>query len=115
MAAHEGATRRSVLRGSAAIASRPSSATCNGPTAAWFMHDENDDVVAFSQGEAARNHALLQNGCDRTGTDLGDDCIGYTGCTAGEPVVFCRSRGLGHDIRGEVAPQLVWRFFRSLF
>lgn len=104
--------RGDVLRGSAAIASGPARSRCRGTTAAWFLHDANDDVVPMSLGEAARDRALAQNGCSAQAVSVGEGCAEYRGCR--DPVVFCQTRGFGHDIRGDYAPSRVWRFFSAL-
>jgi polyhydroxybutyrate depolymerase len=100
--------RGELLRGSAAIASAPATGACAGTTAAWFLHDADDDVVGLALGEAAREQALERNGCGASSRDAGN------GCRAGEPVVWCQTSGFGHDIRGDFAPPLVWQFFGSL-
>jgi polyhydroxybutyrate depolymerase len=104
--------RGDVLRGAAAIASGPAQSSCRGTTAAWLLHDANDDVVPLALGKEARDHALAQNGCRAGPIEVGEGCSEHRGCT--DPVVFCETRGFGHDIRGDLAPARVWQFFRAL-
>lgn len=106
--------RAHVLRASAAIASRPAKSACSGATATWLLHDVNDDAVPIALGYDARDRALSQNGCSGTAEPAEDGCVVYRDCRAGEPVVWCETKGYGHDIRGDYAPAVVWRFFMGL-
>jgi hypothetical protein len=47
-------------------------------------------------------------------TRMEGDCVRYTACSSGEPVVWCETHGLGHNIAGDRAPDLAWRFFNGL-
>jgi poly(3-hydroxybutyrate) depolymerase len=105
--------RGNVLRASASVAGGLAGENCKGKVAAWFLHDENDDAVPIAEGRAARDRALAINGCSTNTDDEGDGCVRYQGCNA-DPVVWCESRGIGHNIRGKFAPPRVWKFFRSL-
>jgi polyhydroxybutyrate depolymerase len=105
--------RGDVLRGSAAIASSPRGRDCKGQVAAWFLHDVDDRVIPIAEGRAARDRALAANGCSTNGVEDADHCVHYRGCQSA-PVVWCESKGFGHNIRGDFAPQRVWGFFRSL-
>jgi polyhydroxybutyrate depolymerase len=106
--------RGELLRGAAAIASTPASSACTSTTAAWLLHDADDDVVSLRLGEAAREQARQRNGCAASSRAAGSGCVAYDGCRAGEPVVWCQTSGFGHDIRGDFAPPLVWQFFSAL-
>jgi poly(3-hydroxybutyrate) depolymerase len=105
--------RGDVLRGSAAIASSPRGRGCKGRVAAWFLHDADDRVIPIAEGRAARDRAIAANGCSMSGVEDADHCVHYQGCPSA-PVVWCESTGFGHNVRGDFAPQRVWRFFRSL-
>jgi polyhydroxybutyrate depolymerase len=105
--------RGDILRASAAVASGPTGGECRGKAAAWFLHDADDDAVPIAQGRAARDRALAANGCSTETIDEGDGCVRYRGCEA-EPVVWCQSSGIGHNIRGDFAPARVWKFFLDL-
>ncbi len=107
--------RAAQLRASAAVAGYDrGTGTCARPVAAWFMHDRDDDDVQISQGTGARDRALTRNGCNPAMTRMEGDCVRYTACSPGAPVVWCETQGLGHNIAGESAPDLVWTFFSSL-
>lgn len=106
--------RGDVLRAVAAIAGGPwNGGGCRGRPAAWFLHDADDDAVPIALGIAAMQRALTTNECSAETISEGEECVRYLGCKSG-PVVWCRSRGYGHDIRGDFAPAKVWGFFREL-
>ena len=102
--------RGDVLRASATIAGGPAGEDCKGKVAAWFLHDLNDDAVPIAEGRAARDRALAMNACSTKADDVGEGCVRYQGCEA-NPVVWCESQGIGHNIRGDFAPPRVWKFF----
>jgi polyhydroxybutyrate depolymerase len=87
---------------------------CEGPVAAWLLHDGSDQSAPIAGGRAARDHLLEQNGCTMETEPAGQDCVRYKGCTEGHPVVWCETSGMGHNIRGDYAPQEVWKFFSGL-
>lgn len=105
--------RSSVLRASAAVAGGLFVNNCEGKVAAWFLHDQDDDAVAITKGKAARDRALTANGCSTDTADVGNGCARYQGCDEA-PVVWCESKGIGHNIRGDFAPAQVWKFFETL-
>lgn len=105
--------RGDVLRASAAIASGSTSNNCKGKVATWLLHDQNDDAVPIARGKAARDQALATNGCSTNTVDEANGCVRYQGCDAA-PVVWCESKGFGHNIRGDSAPAEAWKFFQSL-
>jgi predicted peptidase len=105
--------RGNVLRGSAAIAGGLRGGNCKGKVAAWFLHDLDDHVVPIANGKAARDRALVVNGCSTNTIDDGNGCVRYLGCNTA-PVVWCESNGFGHNIRAEFAPKRVWKFFLNL-
>ncbi len=104
------------LRATAAIAGydRADGSCKDMPIAAWFKHDASDPSVPIAQGESARDRALTRNACSRTTTMGESGCLTYDGCKVGYPVVWCETSGRGHDIWGDTAPALVWRFFSTL-
>jgi polyhydroxybutyrate depolymerase len=105
--------RGDVLRASAAIAGRPRGSNCKGKVASWFLSDADDHIEPIAEGEAARDRALAANGCSTNTVDEGGGCVRYQGCDAA-PVVWCESKGFGHNIRGDFAPARVWKFFMNL-
>lgn len=104
--------RGDILRASAAIASWPRGDVCKDKVAAWFMHDTDDEAIKISQGIAARDRAIAQNGCSQDSIALENGCKQYQNCQDA-PVVWCQTSGFGHNIRGDVAPALVWQFFEE--
>jgi polyhydroxybutyrate depolymerase len=109
-----GCIRADKLRGVAVIAGFDVALPCDSPVAAWFLYDHDDDRVSIKQGEAARDRVLARNGCSDRTEPLGDGCLRYQGCLTGFPVVWCATRGHGHDIAGDTAPARVWSFFSQL-
>jgi polyhydroxybutyrate depolymerase len=105
--------RGDVLRATAAIASGLAGNNCKGKVASWFLHDTDDDAILIARGKAARERAVAANGCSTNTVDEGNGCVRYQGCDA-TPVVWCESKGFGHNIRGDYAPAQVWKFFQSL-
>jgi len=104
--------RGDVLRASAAIASGLAGRNCKGKVARWFLHDLDDNVVPVARGKAARDQAITTNGCSASAVDAGNGCKRYQGCKK-SPVVWCESKGYGHNIRGDFAPEQVWKFFQQ--
>ena len=104
--------RGDVLRASAAVASGLFSNTCRGKVATWLLHDADDEAVPIAKGKAVRERTIAANGCSTSIVDEGNGCVRYQGCDA-TPVVWCESKGIGHNIRGDFAPALVWKFFQS--
>ena len=108
------ALRAEQLRGVAVIAAFDVPLPSDAPIAAWFLHDRDDDAVALKHGEAARDRMRKRNRCSSGMASTGDGCIRYLHCAEGFPVVWCETRGLGHNIAGDTAPAQVWRFFSEL-
>ncbi|HOY69777.1 MAG TPA: hypothetical protein PL131_00745 [Methylotenera sp.] len=104
--------RGNVLRASASIAGGPRGNDCKGKVAAWFLHDTDDKAINISQGIAARDKAIATNGCSQETIELENGCVQYQGCQE-TPIVWCQTSGFGHDIRGDVAPARVWKFFQQ--
>jgi polyhydroxybutyrate depolymerase len=105
--------RGEVLRASAAIAGGLRGVNCRGRVARWFLHDSEDHGVPIAEAMAVRDRALAANGCSKDAVELGEGCVRYKGCEDA-PVVWCQSKGFGHNIRGDFAPARVWKFFRNL-
>ncbi len=104
--------RGDVLRASASIAGGPRGEVCKGKVSAWFLHDTDDKAIHILQGIAARDKAIATNGCSQETVDVENGCVQYQGCE-NTPVVWCQTSGFGHDIRGDVAPVRVWKFFQK--
>lgn len=113
-----GCFRASVLRAIAPVAGGPPFAGCEqGQVAGWMAHGTLDEVVPFSQGEAARDALLIRNGCSDASAPVDPDpCVGYEGCDEGMPVVWCAHDET--DLQGHTWPSFagpaIWAFFASL-
>jgi polyhydroxybutyrate depolymerase len=87
-----GCQRASVLRAVASLGGGPSGGTCEGPVAAMVLHNPNDQHVAFTYGEAAKEQYRAQNRL--TGTPLPVEprslsCQRYGHPGAPNPLVWC--------------------------
>ena len=102
--------RGDVLRASAAIAGWRRGSNCRGKVANWFLHDIDDKVVSIEKGKAARDRVLAINGCSASTVKDNSVCVRYEGCQVA-PVIWCETKGFGHNIRSEFAPARVWNFF----
>ena len=102
------------VRASASVAGGPWNGECRDKTAAWFLHDTGDKVVPIAEGRAARDQRLAANSCSLDAVDQGEGCVLYQEGCAAAPVVWCQTDGFSHDIRGDVAPKQVWKFFLDL-
>jgi polyhydroxybutyrate depolymerase len=105
--------RGHVLRANATIAGWRRGGNCKGKVANWFLHDIDDKVVSIEKGKAARDRVLTINGCLATPVIDSLVCVQYEGCSMA-PVIWCETKGFGHNIRSDFAPEVVWRFFQSL-
>ena len=102
--------RGDVLRASAAIAGWLRGSNCRGKVANWFLHDIDDKVVSIEKGKTARDRVLAINGCSASTVKDNSVCVRYEGCQVA-PVIWCETKGFGHNIRSEFAPARVWNFF----
>jgi poly(3-hydroxybutyrate) depolymerase len=65
--------------------------------AALFTHSQDDNVVPYNDGQAARDEFLKRNHCSATTVPEGSNgCVEYQGCDAGKPVVWCGLPTGGH-------------------
>jgi polyhydroxybutyrate depolymerase len=100
------------LRGVATIAGGFVGGNCTGSVAALLIHDLNDPVVDISASVATRDAHLARNHC-ATPTDQ-PPCVGYTGCDAGKPVVWCQTTGQEHERQDAFAAPVFWSFLSAL-
>jgi len=85
-------------------------ASCTGEVAAWITHGSADTTVRFCQGEKSRDYWVDANGCTSDTTGIGpENCVEYTGCDPGYPVVWCPT-DLGHRSPG-FSGEEIWKFF----
>jgi poly(3-hydroxybutyrate) depolymerase len=87
--------------------------SCTGQVAVWVAHAENDETVAFENGENSRDRWLSANACSPEIRPITPDpCVEYSGCAAGSAVRWCVYQD-GHDWP-DFAPAGIWDFFRDL-
>ena len=92
------------------VCSKYGEASCTGDVAAWVTHGRADPTVAFCLGEWTLEHWLEQNGCSDSSTANGvGECVEYSGCATGYPVVWCPT-DLAHS-SPDYAPAEIWKFF----
>ena len=77
---------------------------CNGPVAAFWLHDLQDTNPYASVHDIALPRVLKMNGCfSATPSPWHEDvmgkgvCVKYRDCPAAFPVVFCTTSGGGHS------------------
>jgi poly(3-hydroxybutyrate) depolymerase len=104
---------------------------CVGQVAALVIHGIIDSHVPFTDGQAARDFYLMQNGCSNTSvptvasahasvvaTPESHQCVTYQGCKPGLPVMWCEHSEGGYDgsTHGwpKFAGQQIWDFVKPL-
>jgi poly(3-hydroxybutyrate) depolymerase len=102
--------------------------TCKGPVAYFGAHNNPDGNNSYDCGTSNRDRIAKLNGCSMTTMpyDPGPDvkapqgatinCVQYTGCMPGYPVVFCTTTGLGHNdqVGSGLSTFGFWKFWMSL-
>lgn len=93
---------------------------CNGPSAAIIFHNPADKLASFAGGEQIRNAIIKQNQCwpktEHYHNNANMECIQYTECLPGAPVVFCKYFGemsQGH-MRPSQASSMMQKFRTEL-
>jgi len=99
-----------VFRAIAPMSGMAPQGACKGPVAAWISHGDPDGTVAFSGGEASRDHWAEANHCTTPGAKDANGCVSYQGCDTGYPVVWCAIPGLGHNMPSFGTAE-IWKFF----
>ncbi len=87
-----GCERAPVLRAVASLGSGSAPLPCTGEVAAMVLHNPNDELVAFSYGEAALAQYLSQNALSGPSVEAEPrslNCERYGGADAPNPVVWC--------------------------
>jgi poly(3-hydroxybutyrate) depolymerase len=83
---------------------------CMGEVAAILFHGQSDNVVSFASGQGSRDHWVEANGCSTmTMPGSPSQCVEYTGCNDGYPVVWCEYPG-GHT-QPSFGADAIWAFF----
>jgi polyhydroxybutyrate depolymerase len=108
-----GCLRGTVLRAIAPVAGGlPAALKCGDKALpAWLTHASNDPVVAFTEGEGARDHWRQQAGCAATTMPVEPaGCVAFDACKA--PVHWCVHQRM-HDWP-PFASAAIWKFFQGL-
>lgn len=112
-----GCVRASTLRGFATVAGPgPFTTKCGGHVATWMTHDVDDDALSIEGARDSRDFWAEHNACGTTwspSAKLDAACKANAGCAAATPMVYCETKGVGHDIP-PFAPAEIARFFASL-
>lgn len=107
--------RKAALRAAAPVAGPgPFSSKCDGPVAMWMTHDQDDDALPIDGARSSRDFWAKQNGCKGAWVaDAPTQCQRNDGCPSGAPLVYCESKGVGHDVP-PYAVDAIARFFAAL-
>ena len=84
--------RGNVIRAIGSVAGGTTINDCSGPTAAIIMHNPEDNLTPFREGETARDQLLKQNACgpETIPLNIADgNCVAYTQCQKDAPVIRC--------------------------
>lgn len=114
---HLACNRHDSVKGMAVIAGPgPFSDTCNGAVPVWMTHDINDDTLPIGDARASRDFWAAANGCTKSAWSAvagRPECKRNTSCPPNEPLVYCETSGIGHDMPDFAIPAL-GAFFRAL-
>jgi hypothetical protein len=116
--------RGDMIRATWSVGWSTASNTCTWPTAALIMHNPNDRLASFARWVVARDQLLKQNACGPETKSVGPsewNCVEYTQCTAGAPVIWCphsqdNARWDGSyypHTRPDFAWEMIWDFFQE--
>lgn len=99
---HLACERQKDVKGMAVVAGPgPFSDTCGGAVPAWMTHDKNDDALPVADARSSRDFWAAENGCKTASWSAvagRPECQRNTSCPAGEPLVYCETSGVGHDV-----------------
>ncbi len=86
---------------------------CESAMPTWMAHAADDNVVALTQGIAARDKWLSENECTQsTEAVTPSPCQQYGECQSGAKVIWCETTTGGHNWPG-YADSAIWNFFSS--
>ncbi|HKQ69276.1 MAG TPA: hypothetical protein VJT73_08055, partial [Polyangiaceae bacterium] len=114
-----GCQRSSILRAQGNISgcwpddNRLDPAICDKHNIAQIgIHDEGDSTNTLACGIVARDRLLKLNGCStETKPVMPSPCVEYQGCKTGYPVVWCQTKGKGHDRQDSLSVPAIYNFF----
>lgn len=114
---HLACNRHDSVKGMAVVAGPgPFSDTCNGAVPVWMTHDTNDDTLPIGDARASRDFWAAANGCTKSSWSAvagRPECKRNTSCPSNEPLVYCETSGIGHDMPGFAIPA-IGAFFGAL-
>lgn len=108
--------RQKDVKGMAVVAGPgPFVSKCGGPVPVWMTHDAEDQALPVKDARSSRDFWAKQNGCGAawSAVDGRPECQRNTSCPAGGPVVYCETKGVGHDVPAFAVPAIA-QFFASL-
>jgi len=114
--------RGDVIRAIGSVGGWTTINTCSGPVAAMIMHHPNDNLSSFRSWVSALEQLLAQNSCGRATVPVwpeGGNCVAYTDCQEGAPVIWCphsdsiegRDGAYYPHTWPDFAGQEIWKFF----
>lgn len=111
---HRGAAIRAIAPAAGGF---PGAAEGCTPLPAFVYHKRQDDVVAITQGEAARDAWKSIDGCSDDTQPFGElGCVSYKGCAEGTALVWCadeKQTPYPHDFDADYRTPM-WEWFASL-
>jgi polyhydroxybutyrate depolymerase len=109
--------RQKDIRAMAVVAGPgPYSDTCGGAVAAWMTHDVDDDTLPIAEARDSRDFWVTQNGCGKATWEAvagQPECQRNTSCSSGSSLVYCESKGVGHQVP-DYAASAIGGFFNAL-
>lgn len=107
--------RKAALRAVAPVAGPgPFSSKCDGPVAMWMTHDQDDDALPVDGARSSRDFWAKQNACKGAWVaDSPSQCQKNDGCPSTTPLVYCESKGVGHDVPPYAVASIA-RFFGGM-
>lgn len=111
-----GCLRSQTLRAFATVAGPgPFTTKCGGPMPVWMTHDVDDDALPVQGARDSRDFWASHDACGGTfgaSASLPPACTTNPGCPAATPLVYCETKGVGHDVP-PFAPKAIADFFAS--
>lgn len=114
---HLACNRHDAVKGMAVVAGPgPFSDTCNGAVPVWMTHDTGDATLPVEDARASRDFWATANGCTKSSWSAvpgRPECKRNTSCPSNEPLVYCETSGIGHDMPDFAIPA-IGAFFSAL-
>jgi len=114
---HLACNRHEDVKGMAVVSGPgPFSDTCNGAVPVWMTHDADDAMLPIKDARASRDFWATANGCTKSTWSAvpgRPECKSNTSCPSKEPLVYCETSGIGHDVPA-FAVAAIGDFFSAL-